>query len=161
MVTEYLKEGQAMDILLLIYLLTLSLSAGLYFVFSNTIMAALNDLGKESATSAMRQINRVIQNPIFLSIFAGPLLLGSILSWYHLSANKNSAGLWILASLLTYFLGVFLVTILANIPMNNRLEASDKGSYWQDYLKNWTRFNTLRYLACLLSLTLAILGILG
>lgn len=161
MVTEYLKEGQAMDILLLIYLLTLSLSAGLYFVFSNTIMAALNVLGKESATSAMRQINRVIQNPIFLSIFAGPLLLGSILSWYHLSANKNSAGLWILASLLTYFLGVFLVTILANVPMNNRLEASDKGSYWQDYLKNWTRFNTLRYLACLLSLTLAILGILG
>ena len=99
MVTEYLKEGQAMDILLLIYLLTLSLSAGLYFVFSNTIMAALNDLGKESATSAMRQINRVIQNPIFLSIFAGPLLLSSILSWYHL------------------------------------LEASDKGSYCQDYLK--------------------------
>lgn len=78
-----------MNILSLLYLLLLALSSGLYFVFSNTIMKALSDSNQEIATLTMRKINKVIQNSIFLFVFLGPLLLGSVLSWYHLSANGS------------------------------------------------------------------------
>lgn len=138
-----------MNILLLLYLLLLALSSGLYFVFSNTIMKALSDSNQDIATFIMRKINKVIQNSIFLFVFLGPLLLGSVLSWYHLSANGS---FWILLSFLTYLLGVFLITILVNVPMNNRLDKSIDESYWPYYLEYWTRFNTVRYLCCLLAL---------
>lgn len=148
-----------MTLLSLLYLWMLALSAGLYFIFSNTILIALDNLGSEIATTTMRHINRTIQNPIFLIIFLGPLLLGGILSWQHLSKNGSQTNSWILLSFLTYFLGVFLITIFFNVPLNNRLEASKETGYWQNYKQTWNRFNILRCLCCLLSLYFLFLGI--
>ena len=119
-----------MTVLLLLYLLTVALSAGIYFIFSNTIIKSLSDFPSELATKTMQKINQVIQNPFFLTIFFGPLLLGSTLSWHYLTVKDAKGRLWILLSFLTYFLGVF-------------------------------RFNTLRFLCCLLTIIFLFLGLIA
>ena len=139
-----------MTVLLLLYLLTVALSAGIYFIFSNTIIKSLSDFPSELATKTF-----------FLTIFFGPLLLGSTLSWHYLTVKDARGRLWILLSFLTYFLGVFLITIIFNVPMNNKLDNNTDGSYWPYYMIHWTRFNTLRFLCCLLTLIFLFLGLIA
>jgi Predicted integral membrane protein len=150
-----------MTVLLLLYLLTVALSAGIYFIFSNTIIKSLSDFPSELATKTMQKINQVIQNPFFLIIFFGPLLLGSTLSWHYLAVKEARGRLWILLSFLTYFLGVFLITVIFNVPMNNKLDNNTDGSYWPYYMIHWTRFNTLRFLCCLLTIIFLFLGLIA
>ncbi len=51
------------------------LNAGLFFIFSNTIMRSLNRLPAAGAVAAMNGINAVIQNPLFFLVFFGTALL--------------------------------------------------------------------------------------
>ena len=108
-----------MTVLLLLYLLTVALSAGIYFIFSNTIIKSLSDFPSELATKTMQKINQVIQNPFFL------------------------------------------ITIIFNVPMNNKLDNNTDGSYWPYYMIHWTRFNTLRFLCCLLTIIFLFLGLIA
>ena len=56
-----------------------------------------------------------------------------------------------------YFLGVFIVSMVGNIPMNRALEALPQGghaaqAYWPDYVKGWVLWNhrkRLVWLPCL------------
>ena len=48
--------------------------------------------------------------------------------------------------------GVFVETMVVNVPMNNTLDAvdpaSDEGAaYWRTYLRRWTAWNHVRALA--------------
>ena len=50
-----------------------------------------------------------------------------------------------------YILLVFLTTVMGNVPMNEKLERSEKssqdaGQYWETYAVNWTRWNHVRTL---------------
>ncbi|PTR10630.1 hypothetical protein C8R32_101160 [Nitrosospira sp. Nsp5] len=47
------------------------LMAGLFFVFSNSVMKVLARLHPESGIAAMQSINIVIINPLFLTVFLG------------------------------------------------------------------------------------------
>ena len=47
-----------------------------------------------------------------------------------------------------YCVGVLAVTMLGNVPMNNRLDrADDPARYWLTYASLWTRLNTVRTVA--------------
>jgi uncharacterized membrane protein len=51
-----------------------------------------------------------------------------------------------------YMIGVFVETMVVNVPMNNALDtidpAGDEGvSYWRTYLRRWTAWNHVRTLA--------------
>ena len=62
---------------------------------------------------------------------------------------------------LTYFGGMFLCTVLFNIPLNNRLAKveegdKDKAQVWSYYYKVWTRWNHLRTVSSLMACVLSI-----
>jgi uncharacterized membrane protein len=64
-----------------------------------------------------------------------------------------------------YLAGTFLVTILGNVPLNNRLAAvpaSDAASRatWQHYLSRWTMWNHVRTAAGALSALLYTVALL-
>lgn len=55
----------------------------------------------------------------------------------------------IIAAAAIYLVSVFGVTVLANVPMNERLDAmahtsKEAEQYWQDYLRRWTWWNHVR-----------------
>lgn len=138
------------------------LMAGLFFTFSVCIMQALSRLPPEQGIAAMNAINVVIQNPIFLSAFMGTALLG--LALIVVAFISGGEGRWLLAAGgLVYVVGVLLVTIVFNVPMNDALGAAAPGQaaieLWQQrYLTDWVWWNHVRTFASIGSLALFILG---
>lgn len=104
---------------------TSTLITGLFFGFSTAVNGALNTLTDREYLRAMRSINRVILNPVFLLCFVGSpilLILGVVLHF----DDTGSPRFWLLAAAaVVYIVGLFFVTIGANVPLNNRLEATD------------------------------------
>ncbi|MFD9706083.1 DUF1772 domain-containing protein [Lentzea sp. NPDC059081] len=123
------------------------LMAGVFFSFSTAVMPGLADLPADQARAAMRRINARIQNPLFLLMFLGTavLCLGEVVF-----DGRYVGGL-------LYVVGAFLVTVVVNVPMNNRLERTDD-TYWDEYLRKWTRWNHLRAAASLASAVILPLG---
>lgn len=135
-----------MEIITLIAAAASGLMAGLFFAFSVAVMPGLADLPDSAAREAMRRINVRIQNPVFLLVFAGNVILCGI-EVFH---GRYVGGL-------LYIVGSFVLTMFVNVPMNNRLERADD-AYWPEYLRRWTRWNHLRAGACLASTVTLLLG---
>lgn len=122
---------------------------GVFFAFSTFVMKALAQLPASQGVAAMQRINVVVLNPFFLGVFMGTAALAvgcvavSILQW------GSTRSLWLLASGLLYLVGTFLVTIVFNVPMNERLarmssESPEGRVYWPVYVANWSRWNHVR-----------------
>ncbi len=126
------------------------LNAGLFFVFSNTLMSSFDRLPAAGAVAAMNSINRVILNPLFFLVFFGTALLCVVL----LVGRLNSP--LVVAGAVLYLAGSIGVTMVCNVPLNDRLEkvspsANDLETQWHAYRGPWTRWNHVRTLACLLA----------
>ncbi|HSG30557.1 MAG TPA: anthrone oxygenase family protein [Thermodesulfobacteriota bacterium] len=140
------------------------LMAGLFFIFSNTVMSALGSIKPAQGIAAMQSINRVILNPIFFIVFMGTAITCLIIAVSLIWKSDQPANFYLLSGNLFYLLGSMLVTIVKNVPMNNALDKvdpeSDEGAnLWTDYLTNWTRWNHVRTVACLLACLLLIIAL--
>ena len=136
------------------------LIAGTFFVFSVAVMPAFRQLPDATAMAAMKRINEVILNPIFLGVFLGTALLSvalAILAFTGEAASRTA----LLAGSLLYLLGTFAITVAFNIPLNNALAAGDDPAIWRNYLSRWTVWNHVRTIAAALAsaaFTLAMAG---
>jgi uncharacterized membrane protein len=134
------------------------LNAGLFFIFSVCIMAALARLPAPEGIAAMNAINAVIQNPLFFLVFMGTALLAvAIIALAFL--QSGAANLAAIAGALVFLIGTIGVTIVVNVPMNNALAAADPASpaaadLWKSYLVNWTNWNHVRSLSSLAALAI-------
>jgi uncharacterized membrane protein len=100
------------------------LSAGLFTTFSYAVMPGLRRTSDATFVESMRAINVAILNPVFGLIFGGAFVVavaGLVAAW------SDSARPWILAGVVLYVVGAFVVTFAINVPMNDTLEAA-KGS---------------------------------
>ncbi len=137
------------------------LMAGVYFAFSAFIMRAFDRLGADRAADAMNAINEVILRSWFMALFFGSTLLYAILAAFAVF-DPDLAGRWILfAAGAVYVVGMFLCTVVFNVPLNNRLAASAenddlKADTWKHYVVYWTRWNHLRTLCSLISVAISI-----
>jgi uncharacterized membrane protein len=126
------------------------LNAGLFFIFSNTIMRSFDRLPAAGAVAAMNSINRVILNPLFFLVF-----FGTALPCLVLLVSRLDSPLLVVGSLF-YLIGSIGVTMVCNVPLNDQLAkvsptANDMESQWHDYRGPWTRWNHVRAVACLLA----------
>jgi uncharacterized membrane protein len=137
---------------------------GLLFAFSNFVMRALQDLPAEHGMFAMQRINQTIINPIFLIFFMGTpvlcLIIG-VLSALEIGASGHA---YFLAGAVVYLLGPFGITMLFNVPLNNKLAEkalSESAEAWPLYRKKWQRWNHIRTYMGILSVLLLALGFAG
>jgi uncharacterized membrane protein len=127
------------------------LMGGLFFIFSNTIMRAFDRLPAAGAVAAMNSINRVILNPLFfLAFFGTGALCVALLIVRGTQPWSSVAGAAI------YLVGSIGVTMVFNVPLNNKLQAvspsaTDMETQWQAYRGPWSRWNHVRTVACLLA----------
>jgi len=128
------------------------LLAGLYFAFSTFIMTALGRIDQAAGISAMNAINTVIVQSLFLPVFLGSTLTAAALAvlapfrW-----DEPGAALWLIGSVL-YVVGMFVVTAVFNVPLNNALMAvapasGEAATLWARYLVDWTWWNHVRTVA--------------
>lgn len=158
--------SDTLTLLTLIAALGCGLNAGVFFAFSSFVMAALGELPPLRGLSAMQSINRRAVTPPFMGALFGTALLCLGLGVYAaLSLDEDWAPL-ALAGALVYIVGAILVTVVFNVPMNNRVDALDAADpasedYWSVYLARWTAWNHLRATASLAAAALLTLALLA
>lgn len=149
----------AWTVLLVLTSVGSGLIGGLFFIFSNTIMSAFDRLPAAGAVAAMNSINRVILNPLFFVSFFGTALLCVVLLVGQTMRDEAAGTALIVAGALLYLIGSIGVTMVYNVPLNNRLaavspSAADMETQWHTYRGPWTRWNHVRTVACLLAAAL-------
>lgn len=140
------------------------LLAGLYFAFSAFAMTAFARIEVSAGVAAMNSINHVIQRSLFMPLFVGSSLSSlalAIIGALHLGERGACAAL---AGGAIYFIGMFVVTMVFNVPRNNALDASDPASaegraLWARYVKEWTGWNHVRTLASTTALILFVIAL--
>lgn len=126
------------------------LIAGIYFAFSIFIMPALARIEPVHAVSAMNSINSTILRSLFMPLFLGTTLTSFILAIIALLHRSTPGATAMFAAGLIYVSGMFLCTIVLNVPLNNGLAAVDSANaalLWTRYLKEWTMWNHVRTIA--------------
>lgn len=128
------------------------LVAGLYFAFSAFIMTSLGRIDQSAGIAAMNAINEDILKSAFMLIFLGTTLAAAILAALALVRWGAPGSLLMLAGGVIYVVGMFVVTMVLNVPLNNALAAvdlsgPDAAPLWATYLKDWTFWNHVRMFA--------------
>lgn len=136
--------------------------AGVYFTFSTFAMRSFAELGDAAGARAMQSINDVIQRSLFLPLFFASSLSCAALAVLGSLGFGGDDALIMAAGGAVYVIGMFVVTVAFNVPLNNRLDAADADTsegarVWREYLSRWTPFNHIRTLACTLAMVLFVL----
>ncbi|RYG87082.1 DUF1772 domain-containing protein [bacterium] len=138
------------------------LVAGTFFAFSAFVMPALGRLPKPQGIAAMQAINVAAVTPLFMAVFVGTALLSLGLAIATFRSPVPGMNLVFWAALL-YLVGSFVLTIAANVPLNDALAGvtpETGGTVWSDYLRAWTLYNHVRTVASAAAMLTLILGLL-
>ncbi|MER6494915.1 DUF1772 domain-containing protein [Streptomyces griseorubiginosus] len=131
---------------------TTGLIAGAFYVFACGVMPALSRSDDRVYVQVMRDINDVIQNPVFLLGFLGAPVLTAVAAW---QARGGPHRRWVWAALTTSALA-FLVTVAFNIPLNDALTGDGSyGALREEFEDPWVVWNGVR--AGLLTVALGLL----
>jgi uncharacterized membrane protein len=140
------------------------LLAGLYFAFSTFIMTAFARIGQAEGIAAMNSINVEIVRSLFMPFFLGTTLTSAVLAVVGFFRWGEAGAMAMLAGGVIYVLGMFIVTMIFNVPLNDALAAvqpssSEAASVWARYLSDWTMWNHVRTIASTAAFALFIAAI--
>ena len=129
---------------------------GVFFAFSTFVMKALAQLPASQGIAAMQRINIVVLNPLFLGVFMGTAVLAAICVVAALFPWSATKSVLLLVAGLSYLIGSFGVTVVFNVPRNERLarleaESRAAADYWPIYVREWLLWNHVRTVASLVS----------
>lgn len=143
---------------------TSAVTAGVYIDFSARIMPSLGRMTNAAGIARMQHLNRSIEQGPFMLCFCGAGLAGGYLVYRLLRADRAMADVLLAAGGAAYLAGL-LLTMVYNVPMNNRLAAVDPHAaasvdLWRDYLHNWTPANTVRAVFSVAAVGLLVAGLI-
>lgn len=131
-----------------------ALVSGIFYAFSTFVMRALGRLAPREGIAAMQSINVVVINPLFFLAFfgTGMLCVVTIAASLLPGAEVSIAPAVIGGAL--YIFGCIGVTMVGNVPLNERLakvspDDAEADSLWRLYLARWTLWNHARTAASL------------
>lgn len=147
-------------LLLIITGTTTALMAGLFFAWSFSVTTGIARLPDNGYIASMQAMNRAILNGVFLSCFMGTVLLLPLATWMYYTPQPSPRFWFLLVSTLLYVAGVFGVTMLFNVPMNEKLDkfplhtasADEMATLRAWFEGRWNRLNMIRTVANTLSI---------
>lgn len=153
-------------ITLLLATLFTGLLAGVFFTWSNAITPGIGRLDTLSYLKAFQEMNRTILNPLFFLVIFGALFFSFATAYFH---KSNAVLFWlILSAAIMYFIGVFLVTIMGNVPLNEMLDKTDLATITfhdasllrKNFEAKWNTLHLIRTSISIISFLLLIIGCL-
>lgn len=154
-------------IILLSSLMFTGLTAGLCFTWSNAITTGIGRLDDLGFLQSFQAMNRAIINPSFLIVFFGPVILLFINAFLHRNVHPVTFWSFTLAAIL-FFVGIGLITIFKNVPLNELLDKTVLENLSTVELKElrkkfeqpWNRWHIQRTIASFTSFALLIIGLI-
>lgn len=124
--------------------------AGVFLTFSDFVMRSLNATTQPGGIEAMQVINREVFRTVFMVQLIGMVVVSLLLIYLAWSSTSTNDVTHIYAGSATYLIAVFAVTMLGNVPLNERLDDmnhtdADTLTYWRTiYYPRWVRWNHIR-----------------
>lgn len=128
---------------------------GVYANFSIRVMPRLGSLPDAEAIETMQKFNRTAVQAPFMTFFFGTALASVWTVVHSLRQEERTVGDWISAAGGVLYLSGWVLTIIYNVPRNNRLDGVAAGTteaarVWHVYLDEWTSANSVRAVLSLL-----------
>jgi uncharacterized membrane protein len=138
---------------------------GVFFAFSNFVMAALARLPVPSGIAAMNSINVTVITPTFMTALFGTGLICLVLIAAVFFGWSQSGSYWLLAGAVIYVVGNPIVTMAFNVPLNDALAAVDPASangaaVWANHLNQWVMWNHVRTVTAIVAMACFIMALI-
>lgn len=152
---------------LLIGILFTGLTAGLCFTWSNAITPGIGRLDDLSFLKSFQAMNRAIINPSFLAVFFMPVIVLFVNAYLYRSADPKAFWSFMIAAVL-FFVGIGLITVLKNVPLNEILDQAvledlndvDLKALRTRFEAPWNRWHMLRTISSAIAFLLLITGLI-
>lgn len=102
---------------------TMGLVAGVFGLYSHTIMRGLGKTDDRTFVGAFQAMDRAIMNPLFMFTFFGALLFTGAAAVLHRRDDLRDALPWPVAAAVMYLV-VVVITLAVNVPLNDALKAA-------------------------------------
>ncbi|MEM1144553.1 MAG: anthrone oxygenase family protein [Pseudomonadota bacterium] len=132
------------------------LVGGVFKAFSEFVMRALLGANPTSGIEAMQHINRAVLRTEFVAAIILIAVLAPLFAAYGFFSFTGWVRVLLTMTAAVYVSTVFAVTVVGNVPINNKLDrmtasSPEAGAYWPHYGQVWTRLNHLRTLGCIVT----------
>ncbi len=130
--------------------IALGLSAGWYLGLSNEVVPALNQLDAATYIQVQQKLDQSTQNWGYTALFFAATLMPFIAAGLAaFKSQRRTALFWLLVALL-HFLGVYWVSIVTNLPIQQDMmqwSATAPPADWQSLRATWATGNSIRTIA--------------
>lgn len=130
--------------------MAMGLMAGVFGLYSHTIMPGLGRTDDRTFVGAFQSIDKAIINPLFMTGFLGALIFTGAAALLHLPSDARTVLPWIVAALVLYLVAI-AITAVVNVPLNNQLLAAgdpdridDLAAVREGFETKWVRWNIPR-----------------
>jgi len=141
---------------------------GFFYAWICSTMWAFDTLDPRVAMEVMQVVNANVRNLVFFPVFMLTPVIGGVAAFLLFRAGqRKGAGLFAAASVV-YLAGGLLLTMFANVPMNENLAATavpateaEAAAIWEAYSPTWQTWNILRTVFSGVALALAGFGLMA
>ncbi len=144
------------------------LTAGLCFTWTNTITTGLSKVDDLTFLKSFQAMNRTILNPTFFVVFLSPVFTLFINAFLHKNDNLNSFWMFLIAAIL-FFVGIGLITVFKNVPLNEILDKTmlenlsklELKTLRTQFEKPWKFWHDIRTITSFLAFFLLLIGLIN
>ncbi|MCF2506129.1 DUF1772 domain-containing protein [Dyadobacter sp. CY107] len=142
------------------------LSAGLFYSYSCSVNPGLGKLADAEYLQAMQEINKAILNPTFFVSFMGSIVMLVLAGWLSYSGQHVFQFKMLLTATVIYVVGVFGLTVMGNVPLNDALASFDISSATASEIAQqrtlfeqpWNKFHAIRTLSAVAAFVFTLLA---
>lgn len=155
-------------IILVVAILATGVMTGIFFTWTNAVTPGIGKLSAMRYLHALQSMNRAILNTSFRIVFIGAVITVALVPLCYYKTFPNYV-FWIFITVfIIYWIGVFGVTFLGNIPLNRMLDATDLETISIENAKTlrmyieakWNNLNLIRTISSGISFLVLILSVL-
>jgi len=152
--------------ILLASILFTGLTAGLCFTWSNAVTPGIGRLDDFNFLQSFQSMNRAIVNRSFLIVFFSPAILLLVNAFLFKNASQSTFVFFLIAAIL-FFVGVGLVTIIKNVPLNEIVDSTvletatkaELADLRKTFEQPWNRWHMVRTVCSFTSFSLLLMGL--
>lgn len=141
------------------------LLAGLFYGFQCSVINGLGALANKEYLLGFQSINSEIQNPVFFLCFIGNMIILPVAAYLFYKIGSTGISTFLIIASVIYTIGVFGITVICNVPLNERLAGFDihaaSGSQLNEmriqFEASWNKWHQIRTIASIAVLITSII----